>query len=360
MLHNKRMPAAPRAFRASAERPLELLAACPAYAATPIVDWPVRALALGLGSLHIKDESGRMGLGSFKAPGGAFALAHLIRRQAEDALGAPVEPKDLTGAAVREIAAKQTFITASAGNHGLSVAAGARVFGAKAVIVLSESVPEAFAGRIRGMGADVARTAGNYEDSVAAAIEMAARNRWHLLADGSWPGYIAPPALVMEGYTVLAEECRAVFAESGDWPSHVFLQAGVGGLAAAVAAHIRETWPRQPVILVVEPEAAPCLLRSIEAGTLTRADGPVSNMGRLDCKDASLIAFEALRRDADYFLTISDSEASAAAKALAGRGIASTPSGSAGLAALSALAADRAADLSAASRCLVIVSEGPE
>ena len=134
------------------------------------------------------------------------------------------------------------------------------MFGAQAVIVLAETVPEAFADRIRALGARVLRSKGNYEQSIVTAKAEAEANGWTHLADGSWDGYLDAPALVMEGYTVLAEECRAEFARTGVWPTHVLLQAGVGGLAGAVAAHIRSYWDRQPEIVVVEPDAAACLL----------------------------------------------------------------------------------------------------
>lgn len=333
-------------FRITPDRPLALLAACPAYAVTPLTQDSGLANALGLGALWVKDESSRMGLGSFKALGGAFALAQMILDRSD---GAP-----LREAVSRACAAGMTFITASAGNHGLSVAAGAKVFGAKAVIVLAAAVPEGFADRIRALGADVMRVAGSYEDSVAVAAQTASERGWIHLADGSWDGYIAPPALVMEGYTVLAEECRQSFAAAQRWPTHVFLQAGVGGLAAATAAHIRAFWPVQPKIIVAEPDAAPCLLRSVAAGALTHAGGPVSNMGRLDCKDASLIAYRLLREAADTFVTVSDADAAKAAT-LAGRaGMASTPSGAAGLAAVAALEPGPEA------AAMIILSEGAE
>ncbi len=342
---NSRDRGAPtRGFRISAARPLALLQACPAYSATPLRDLNDLAKELGVGSLSVKDETQRMRLGSFKALGGAFAVAQMIAEVAGTS--------DLESEAAKQAAASMTFITASAGNHGLSVAAGARVFGARAVIVLSSSVPEDFAARIRALSAVVIRVEGSYEDSVAEAMTTAEAKDWLLLADGSWEGYTERPALVMEGYSVLAEECRAAYAESGNWPTHVFLQAGVGGLAAAVAGHIRDFWVEQPEIIVVEPEAAPCLMVSVKAGRLTRADGPLSNMGRLDCKDASLLSFEALRRDADSFVTISDQQAASAAELLSHYGIATTPSGSAPLAALKAMAPG------ADSRCLIIVSEG--
>lgn len=339
-------PAAAHGFRHAACRPLAFLAQCPAYRPTPLTARPDLAAQAGIAGLWLKDETARMGLGSFKALGGAFAVAQILL----DRSGA-ADPCDATA---RQVARQMTFITASAGNHGLSVAAGARVFGAQAAIVLSDAVPEAFAARIRAMGAQVIRVAGTYEDSVAEAARLAAERGWQHLADGSWEGYTDAPALVMEGYTVLAEECRQGFEAAGDWPGHVVLQAGVGGLAAAVAAHIRAFWPVQPEITVVEPEAAPCLMRSVAAGRLTRAEGPVSSMGRLDCKEASLLAFETLRQAADRFITISEEAAAEAVARLAAAGVATTPSGAAPLAGLLALG------LPGDARAMIIISEGPE
>ncbi len=339
-------PAAQRAFRCAAERPMALLQRCPAYAPTPLRECAPLAEALGLARLWVKDETARMRLGSFKALGGVFAVAQMIR----DAAGVDDPMAEAAQAAARGM----TFVTASAGNHGLSVASGARIFGARGVIVLDRNVPERFADRIRAAGADVARVEGSYEDAVAEAGALAERGGWLLLADGSWEGYVERPALVMEGYAVLAEEARAAFEAAGAYPDHVLLQAGVGGMAAAVAAHIRETWPTRPRITVVEPDRAACLLESARAGALRRAAGAASCMGRLDCKDASLIAFESLRRDADAFVTVTDAEAEAAALRLAQVGVETTPSGAAGLAALATLA-----DLDGRS-AMIVATEGPE
>ncbi len=334
-----------RLFRSESTRPLALLERCPAHAKTPLRGLPELAERYGVGRLWAKDETTRMSLGSFKALGGAFAVAQMIA----DAAGTA----DLLGTQAARVASGMTFVTASAGNHGISVAAGARIFGSSATIVLSRSVPTEFADRLQKLGAEVHWVDGNYEDSVAEAIELARSRGWLLLADGSWEGYIERPALVLEGYTVLPDECMRSYAEDGVWPTHVFLQAGVGGLAAAVAAHIRDFWPQQPHIVVVEPDAAPCLKASMEAGSLIRADGPVSNMGRLDCKDASLISFHSLSVDADHFVTVSDAQAAEAAEALASVGLQTTPSGSAGLAGLASFAPGPD------SRCLIVVSEGP-
>ena len=343
LVHSRQPNPLGRPVCAAPDRPLALLARCPAYAVTPMLELADLARDLGVGRILAKNEAARMRLGSFKALGGAFAVAQMIcdRAGVDDPMAAA------------EVAAGMVFVTASAGNHGLSVATGARIFGARAVILLPASAPIAFAERIHATGARVIR-GGAYDDCVAEAIRLAEAEGWLHLSDGSWPGYVERPALVLEGYTVLAEECRAAFARSGLWPTHVFLQAGVGGLAAAMAAHIRDHWPVQPQILVVEPDRAPCLQASIRAGRLVESPGPTSNMGRLDCKNASMIAFEALRGDADLFVTVSDEAAAAAEALLAAQGLVTTPSGAAGLAGLIAAAPGPG------SCSLVIVSEGSE
>lgn len=316
-----------------------LLARCPVAEVTPLVEVPRLARRLGIAGITLKDERRRMGLGSFKALGAAYAIA----RAAEAAGGS------LSG---------QTYVTASAGNHGLSVAAGARVFGAQAVIFLAETVPEAFADRLRAEGARVVREGADYEAGMAAAARAAAREGWILLSDSSWLGYLELPWRVMEGYLQMAAEIVPAIAKP---PTHLFLQAGVGGMAAAVAAHARAVWGDAPRIITVEPQAAPALAASIRAGRAVHAPGPVSAMGRLDCKDPSLIALAALARDGDDFVTVTEEEAAAGVAALDAEDLETTPSGAAGVSALLA-AASCAADLGLAgdSRVLAVLTEGAE
>lgn len=313
----------------------DLLARCPAHARTPLLDLAGRA---GVARLCLKDERGRMGLGSFKALGAAYAIA----REAADA-----------GGRWETALSGRTFVTASAGNHGLSVAAGARLFGARARIFLARTVPEGFAARLADKGAEVVRAGATYEESMAAAERAAEEGGSTLLSDSSWPGYTELPWRVMEGYLQLAAEAAE---QIGPPPTHILLQAGVGGLAAAVAAHARAVWGEAPTVVVVEPEAAPALIESVRAGRLVTAHGPVSAMGRLDCKTPSMIALAGLSRDADLFTTVTEEQAQAAVAALAEEGLATTPSGAAGVAALLA----GLPGIGAESRILAILSEGAE
>ncbi len=331
--------------------PLALLAHCPVAGVTPLLETPALAETLGLGRLTIKDERPRMGLGSFKALGAAYAIA----RKAYEKLGDDLFAEGAAGTALTG----EVFTAATAGNHGLSIAAGARVFGARAVIYIAESVPEDFANRLKSFGAEVIRSGAIYEASLLAAKDAAAENGWHLLSDTSWPGYTAPPLDVMEGYLVMAAEAVDQVAALDCKPSHVFLQAGVGGLAASVAALLRARWGDDFQIIVVEPTAAPALQASIDAGGPVVTQGPVSNMGRLDCKEPSQLALKALAKDADWFLTVSDQSVQAAIKDLKPFDLATSPSGGAGFAGLIALAEAGEVGLGADSQVLIFLSEGP-
>ena len=327
--------------------PLGLFARCPNADKTPLMDSAPLADMLGIATLHLKDERSRMGLGSFKALGAAYAIAKLANINVESG-----EASDHQEALVGT-----TFICASAGNHGLSMAAGAKLFGADAVVYLSDTVPEGFAERLREKAAEVVRAGDTYEASMAAAMAAADENGWSLLSDSSWLGYSEPARDVMEGYLIMGAE----IAEQLDQPpTHIFLQAGVGGLAAACTAAARHYWGHEPTIIVVEPEFAPALIDSIEAGKPVVAKGPVSNMGRLDCKEPSHLALKYLAAEADYFMTISDEEALNGVATLADQDIDTSPSGVAGIAGLFAAGATLGEmGINQHSRVLVYISEGP-
>ena len=303
----------------SARKPIEMLKRCPRAEKTPLLQSPDLAARLSVSQLWLKDERNRMGRGSFKALGAAYVIA---RNTAEEANR------------------KATYITASAGNHGMSVAAGAAAFGQEAVVYISEQVPQSFANRIE------------------AAAQAAQRLGAMLLSDSSWDGYVDAPFGVMEGYLVLMDE---VCNDLTPPPTHIFLQAGVGGLAASAAALARDRWRDAPKIIVVEPEAAPALIKSIEAGRPVDTTGPDSAMGRLDCKTPSLIALKGLARDADFFVEITEEEGQAGADLTVQAGIASSPSGAAGIAGLAAGQPNFGAlGIGPDARVLAILSEGPE
>lgn len=324
-----------------------LFAKCPVAEVSPLNEVSAIAAQLGVAAVHIKDERERLGLGSFKSLGAAFAIA----KAADKLIMENPQLKHETALNGR------VFVCASAGNHGLSMAAGARLFGADAVVYLAETIPEEFAERLTAKGAKVVRAGANYEESMTAALKAAEENRWELLSDSSWVGYTELPRDVMEGYLIMGAEVANQLSQP---PTHIFLQAGVGGLAAACTAAARHYWGGTPKIFVVEPEYAPALFESIAASQAVTTTGPTSIMGRLDCKEPSHLALKYLAKEADGFITISEAEALAAVKDLKAHGLAASPSAVAGYAGLYCANDTRPKmGLTLESRVLIYLSEGP-
>lgn len=345
------------------------IASWPDYGATPLVALPNLARALGLGRLWYKDESRRFGLKSFKALGGAYAVFRLLKREIERRrLGREVTSRGIMAGDFAEFCRTVTVTCATDGNHGRSVAWGAQLFGCRCVIYVHAAVSEGRRAAIARYGAEVRRVPGNYDDAVRHAADEARRSGWFVVSDTSYEGYTDVPRDVMHGYGVMADE--AVDQLAGQpLPTHVFVQAGVGALAAAVAARLWQRWgEHRPRLVVVEPEKADCLYQSAVAGRPTVVHGDLDTvMAGLACGEVSLLAWEALKAGADDFMAIPDAFALDAVRLLANPKPGDAPvvageTGAAGLAAVLAavsVPAQRAAlGLGPDSRILLFGSEG--
>lgn len=294
-----------------------VIATWPGYAQTPLHALPHLAAQAGVASIHYKDEGSRFGLGSFKALGGAYAVARLLCAQIGQRLGRDVTPGQLLAdAEVRQAAAGLTVTCATDGNHGRSVAWGAQMMGCRCVIYIHATVSEGRKQAIARYGAEVVRTAGNYDDSVQQADRDAHAHGWFVISDTSYPGYMDIPRDVMQGYQLMVHEAVQAMPE---WPTHVFVQAGVGGFAAAVCAYFWERDPqRMPRCVVVEPEQADCLLRSARAGEPVAVKGDLDTlMAGLACGEVSLLAWQVLDHGAAAFCAIPDAAAVDAMRLLA-------------------------------------------
>ncbi len=331
---------------AAAQTAYRMITACPRYAPTPLRALDRVAANAGLAAVWYKDESGRFGIGSFKALGGAYAVARLLQRRVAARLGHEVGVADLVRGGLRDITRTITVTCATDGNHGRSVAAGAQVFGCRCVIFLHRDVSAGREEAIRAFGAEIVRVDGNYDDSVHAATRAAEEHGWEIVSDTSWPGYVDVPRDVMQGYTVMLIEALQQLQTAGARrPTHVFVQGGVGGLAAAVCAHLWEEMGSEgPITVVVEPERADCLYQSALAGRPAPASGDLSTvMAGLSCGEVSTEAWRILCAGARFFVTIDDAPAIAAMRLLASGGAATErivagESATAGLAALLAIA----------------------
>jgi diaminopropionate ammonia-lyase len=335
--------------------------------ATPLIDLPDAAQRLGLARLALKDESMRSPLGSFKALGAPVALVRQILR-----LHPAWEPTAILDGRYAAQLADYTVISATDGNHGRGLAAAARDAGCRCVIVLHAHVSDEREQAIAAQGAQIVRLAGNYDESVQEAAHLAAANGWQVISDTSYAGYEDIPRDVMQGYGTIAEEVVEQTGGRAGQPgafTHVFLQGGVGGLAAGVASYFWEFHGAQrPRFLVVEPAQADCLLQSAIQGRPARATGSVDSvMAGLACGETSPLAWRFLEPCVDTFMTIEDDQAVAAMRVLAQGSERDRPtlageSGVAGLAGLQALRTDAAlsaqAGLDEHSRVLLIGTEG--
>nr|WP_272212299.1 diaminopropionate ammonia-lyase [Marinicella sp. W31]MDC2878212.1 diaminopropionate ammonia-lyase [Marinicella sp. W31] len=317
------------------ERAFETISAWVGYAETPLVSLQPLAESCGVGAIHFKHEAGRFGLGSFKALGGAYAVFRLLEAKVSAAIGKTPDIAALLDGSHADIVSDVTVTCATDGNHGRSVAWGASLFGCKAVIFIHETVSTAREDAIARYGARVVRAKGNYDDSIREAARQADENGWFVVSDTSYPGYTDIPRNVMQGYSVMAEE--AIRQLDGKPPTHIFIQGGVGGLAAAVTAHFWETFGKHaPRVIVVEPENAACLLESAAAGKPTVVGGALETiMAGLACGEPSIIAWPILDAGVSAFIEIEDAAAADTMRLLAsgeaGAPLASGESGVAGL-----------------------------
>ena len=336
------------------------------YAPTPLVSLAALAREIGVAEILYKDEGPRFGLGSFKALGGSYAALRVLQREISARRGEEVSLAAIRAGDHATDCAAITLVSATDGNHGRSLAWGCQRFGSPCRIYIHAEVSEGRAQAMRDLGAEVIRIEGDYDDSVALAKTEAEENGWFVVSDTSWPGYTQPPRDVMSGYGVMTMEICEAMTQA---PTHVFLQGGVGGLAAGVVAGLRQFWGEAaPRVVIVEPDLAACLFESAKAGRATVVNIEEETlMAGLSCGEPSELAWEILAQEADDFLTIPDPLVAPSVRLLARPLDDDTPieageSAVAGLAAL--IAARQDADLSrklrldGQSRVLLIGSEG--
>ncbi len=286
------------------------------YKKTPLIPLEELAHTLGIGGIHYKHEGPRFGLGSFKALGGAYAVLRVLQRELAKTEGREIAIDDIRNGKYAPQTKSLTVISATDGNHGRSVAWGAAKFGTRCRIYIHAEVSQYRAESMRKLGAEVIRVDGDYDDAVAQTRIDADKHGWLIVSDTSWPGYTQTPRDVMAGYGVMARE---IVRDMPKPPTHVFLQGGVGGLAAAVAAVFREEWAAEaPRIIVVEPELAPCLFASAEAGVATSVEIQEETiMAGLSCGEPSKIAWSVLSDVSQDFMTIPENIVAPAIRMLA-------------------------------------------
>ena len=254
------------------------------YAPTPLLSLNKLSKELNLKKIFYKDENKRFNLKSFKALGGAYAVEKVTKGN-----------KDIVVA------------TATAGNHGRSVAWGAKRLGLKCKIFISEFVSEARGQAMSDLGADVIKVKGNYEKSLSECIKQSTENNWQIVQDVAWKDYMLIPKYTMAGYSVMMKEI--IDQINNEKISHIILQAGVGGMAGAMVAGIARYLDNVPVIIIVEPDSAACVLESIKTGKIEKIDiKRESLMGGMSCGEVSLVPWEILKNSVKHCISLPDDD----------------------------------------------------
>ena len=252
------------------------------YFPTPLVELNKLSKELNLNKILYKDESKRFDLKSFKALGGAYAVEKITKGN-----------KNIVVA------------TATAGNHGRSVAWGAKRLGIKCKIFISEFVSEARGQAMADLGADIIKVKGNYEKSLIECIKQSTENNWQIVQDVAWKEYMLVPKYTMAGYTVMMKEIVDQIKQ--DQITHIILQAGVGGMAGAMVAGIARYLQNIPETIVVEPDSAACVMESIKTGKIEKIDiKRESLMGGMSCGEVSLVPWKILKNSIKFCISLPD------------------------------------------------------
>ena len=254
------------------------------YKPTPLLLLNKLCKELNLNKIFYKDESKRFNLKSFKALGGAYAVEKITKGN-------------------KEI----TVSTATAGNHGRSVAWGAKRLGLKCKIFISEYVTDARGKAMEELGAEVIKVKGNYEKSLLECITQSTNNNWQIVQDVAWKDYMVVPKLTMAGYSVMMKEI--VDKVDNEKITHIFLQAGVGGMAGAMVAGIARYLSNVPKIITIEPDSAACVMESIKSGKIEKINiTRESLMGGMSCGEPSLVPWEILKKSVNYCISLPDED----------------------------------------------------
>ncbi len=265
------------------------------YTPTPLLLLNKLSKELNLNKIYYKDESKRFDLKSFKALGGAYAVEKITKGNKEIIVS-----------------------TATAGNHGRSVAWGARKLGLKCKIFISEHVSDGRSKAIEKLGADVVKVKGNYENSLLECIKQSTENNWQIIQDVAWKDYMLVPTLNMAGYTVMMKEI--IDQIKNENITHVFLQAGVGGMAGAMIAGAARYLKNIPKMIIVEPDSAACVMESIKTGKIEKINiTRESIMGGMSCSEPSLVPWKILKSSVNSCISLPDDDIGKAMKLFANK-----------------------------------------
>ncbi|MCK5129971.1 MAG: diaminopropionate ammonia-lyase [Clostridiales bacterium] len=278
-----------------------------AYNQTPLVNLDAFAHSLKVSKFFVKDESKRGDLKAFKLLGGAYAVANCICKK----LNIDIDDIDfnyLKSEHVKQKLGNLVFAAASDGNHGKSVAWAANEFNQKAIVYMPKGTAQDRIDAIENLGGTVIVSDHTYDWCVREVDRLAQEKGWEVVLDTASKGDTQVATWVMQGYSTMGWE--VINQLKSTIPTHMFLQAGVGSMAAAMIAvfanHYKNNCPR---IYILEPHKAACFYASgIESdGKAYGIKGEMDSiMAGLSCGVPNPIAWEIIRNFADGFFSCDD------------------------------------------------------
>ncbi|KAF2732025.1 acetylornithine deacetylase [Polyplosphaeria fusca] len=320
----------------------------PGYHQTPLVEIPKLAQELNAKAVYVKDESSRFGLPSFKILGASWGAYKALVRHLDLPVGTDIKK-------VKEILKKRpvALFAATDGNHGRAVARMGSMFGIAVQIHVPNGLDESTAELIRGEGARVIESLFDYDVAVLEAHRAAQDEGGLLIQDYAFDGYEDVPQWIVDGYSTMMRE---VDEQLGSIHANIIVApVGVGSFAQSVVAHFK-TDGNATAVIAVEPDAAPCLWRSLEQSIRAEQISTYPTiLAGLNCGTVSKSAWHLLSAGVDASLTISDFEAHNATRDLQALGISAGPCGAASLAGLRRLSTEHRSRLGLTSDAVVVL-----
>ncbi len=188
------------------------------------------------------------------------------------------------------------LITASAGNHAQGVAYAAKIYGAKAVIVMPTTTPLIKVNRTKSYGAEVVLYGNVYDEACAHARKLAEENGYT---------FIHP----FDDETVATGQGSIAMEIIKELPTVDIILApvGGGGLLAGVSTLAKLLNPNIKVI-GVEPAGANCMQESLKAGHVMTLSGVDTIADGTAVKTPGEHIFPYIQKNVDEIVTVEDQE----------------------------------------------------
>lgn len=161
----------------------------PGYEPTPLIALPNIAKELGVGTVHLKDESKRLGLPSFKILGASWGAFRAVAQRLD-------LPPDASLQTVKDAASSSSSLAlfaATDGNHGRAVARMGAILGLPVRIFVPRGMHAATIALIEGEGAVVLQTSLSYDEAVQLAFATSKEQSGILVQDTAFAGYTTVP-----------------------------------------------------------------------------------------------------------------------------------------------------------------------